>query len=229
MYYGDEIGMGDNIWLGDRDAVRTPMQWSPDRNAGFSRCDPGRLYLPTVQDPTYGYQGINVESQMGSSNSLLNWVRRMVHVRKKYQAFGLGNFRELDSDNPSVLTYLREHGDERLLCVNNLSKYPQAVELDLSEFAGATPVELTGSVPFPVIGADSYQVTLPGHGFYWFELVAPPESSPTAASSAAPTVPVAQAISDAPVAATSDEADPVGAGGPAAPTPDNSDDREANR
>lgn len=216
LYYGDEIGMGDNIWLGDRDAVRTPMQWSPDRNAGFSRCDPGRLYLPTIQDPTYGYQAINVESQMGSSNSLLNWVRRMVHVRKKYRAFGLGDFRELDSDNPSVLTYLREHDDERLLCVNNLSKYPQAVELDLSEFSGATPVELTGSVPFPEIGADSYQITLPGHGFYWFELQAPPEAPTIAASSAAPTVPVAQAISDAPVAATAD-------------TSDDFDEREANR
>ena len=216
LYYGDEIGMGDNIWLGDRDAVRTPMQWSPDRNAGFSRCDPGRLYLPTIQDPTYGYQAINVESQMSSSNSLLNWVRRMVQVRKKYRAFGLGDFRELDNGNPSVLTYLREHDDERLLCVNNLSKYPQAVELDLSEFAGATPVELTGSVPFPEIGADSYQITLPGHGFYWFELLDPPEAPTVAESSSAPTVPVAQAISDAPVAATAD-------------TSDDSDEREANR
>ena len=216
LYYGDEIGMGDNIWLGDRDAVRTPMQWSPDRNAGFSRCDPGRLYLPTIQDPTYGYQAINVESQMSSSNSLLNWVRRMVHVRKKYRAFGLGDFRELDNSTPSVLTYLREYDDERLLCVNNLSKYPQAVELDLSEFAGAIPVELTGSVPFPEIGADSYQITLPGHGFYWFELQTPPEAPVIAASSAAPTVPVAQAISDAPVAAT-------------AGAPDDSDEREANR
>ncbi|WP_448852236.1 maltose alpha-D-glucosyltransferase [Corynebacterium sp. 335C] len=202
LYYGDEIGMGDNIWLGDRDGVRTPMQWSPDRNAGFSRCDPGRLYLPTVQDPTYGYQGINVESQMNQSNSLLRWVRRMVKIRKRYDAFGVGSFRELDSANPSVLSYLREHGDERILCVNNLSKYPQAVELDLSAFAGDTPVEMTGQVPFPDIGELPYLLTLPGHGFYWFELQSPPsaEGSPDGISATAPVVPVAQAISDAPVA-----------------------------
>lgn len=205
LYYGDEIGMGDNIWLGDRDGVRTPMQWSPDRNAGFSKADPGRLYLPTIQDATYGYQAINVENQSSSQNSLLNWVRRLIQVRKRYDAFGLGNFRELDSANPSVLTYLREYkredGDtEVLLCVNNLSKYPQAVELNLSEFADSIPVELTGSVPFPAIGNDTYQITLPGHGFYWFELQLPPETTEgTSVSMTAPTIPVAQAISDAPV------------------------------
>ncbi len=202
LYYGDEIGMGDNIWLGDRDGVRTPMQWSPDRNAGFSRCDPGRLYLPTIQDPTYGYQAINVESQMNQSNSLLRWVRRMVKIRKRYDAFGVGSYRELDSANPTILAYMREHGDERILCVNNLSKYPQAVELDLSALNGFTPIEMTGQVPFPDIGELPYLLTLPGHGFYWFELQAPPsaEGSPDGLSATAPTVPVAQAISDAPVA-----------------------------
>lgn len=210
LYYGDEIGMGDNIWLGDRDGVRTPMQWSPDRNAGFSKADPGRLYLPTIQDATYGYQAINVENQSSSQNSLLNWVRRLIQVRKRYDAFGLGTFRELDSANPSVLTYLREYeredGDtEVLLCVNNLSKYPQAVELNLSEFADSTPVELTGSVPFPAISSDSYQITLPGHGFYWFELQIPPETAPdSGVSMTAPTIPVAQAISDAPVPSSAD-------------------------
>lgn len=198
LYYGDEIGMGDNIWLGDRDGVRTPMQWSPDRNAGFSKADPGRLYLPTIQDATYGYQAVNVENQASYSNSLLNWVRRLIQVRKRYEAFGLGDFRELNSDTASVLTYLRTYGDEVLLCVNNLSSYPAAVSLDLSEFAGATPVELTGSVPFPTIGTDSYQITLPGHGFYWFEIQLPPETNlESSASMSAPTIPVAQAISDA--------------------------------
>lgn len=200
LYYGDEIGMGDNIWLGDRDGVRTPMQWSPDRNAGFSKADPGRLYLPTIQDATYGYQAVNVENQASYSNSLLNWVRRLIQVRKRYEAFGLGDFRELNSDTASVLTYLRTFGDEVLLCVNNLSSYPAAVSLDLSEFAGATPVELTGSVPFPTIGTDSYQITLPGHGFYWFEIQLPPETNAeSSVSMSAPTIPVAQAISDAPV------------------------------
>ena len=200
LYYGDEIGMGDNIWLGDRDGVRTPMQWSTDRNAGFSKADPGRLYLPTIQDATYGYQAVNVENQASYSNSLLNWVRRLIQVRKRYEAFGLGDFRELNSDTASVLTYLRTFGDEVLLCVNNLSSYPAAVSLDLSEFAGATPVELTGSVPFPTIGTDSYQITLPGHGFYWFEIQLPPETNAeSSVSMSAPTIPVAQAISDAPV------------------------------
>lgn len=207
LYYGDEIGMGDNIWLGDRDGVRTPMQWSPDRNGGFSRCTPGKLYLPTIQDPAYGYQAVNVEAQMGTANSLLNWLRTMVHLRKRYEAFGRGDFRELGSANPSVLAYLREYAGERILCVNNLSKYPQAVTLDLAEFDGAVPVEMTGSVPFPAIGELPYQVTLPGHGFYWFELQGGPAGP--AASTAAPVVPVAQAISDAPVAATRDPDDPA--------------------
>lgn len=182
LYYGDEIGMGDNIWLGDRDAVRTPMQWTPDRNAGFSRADPARMYLPVILDPTYGYQAVNVEQQMGSTNTLLHWTRRMIEVRKQHPAFGLGTFTELGSANPSVLSYLRELAPSEagpaapaqlsdvILCVNNLSRFPQAVQLDLSMFSGRIPVELTGSVPFPAIGTADYMITLPGHGFLWFAL-----------------------------------------------------------
>ncbi|GAA3433200.1 maltose alpha-D-glucosyltransferase [Kutzneria kofuensis] len=171
LYYGDEIGMGDNIWLGDRDAVRTPMQWTPDRNAGFSRCDPNRIYLPVIADATYGYQGINVEAQINNSSSLLNWTRRMLEVRTAHKAFGFGTFTELGSSNPSMLAYLRRWNDDVLLCVNNLSRFPQPVELDLSEYRGRVPVELTGGVRFPRIGELSYLLTLPGHGFYWFQLV----------------------------------------------------------
>ncbi len=182
LYYGDEIGMGDNIWLGDRDSVRTPMQWTPDRNAGFSRADPARMYLPVILDPTYGYQAVNVEQQMGSTNTLLHWTRRMIEVRKQHPAFGLGSFTELGSANPSVLSFLRElspshsepGGTDRvsdvILCVNNLSRFPQAVQLDLAMFNGRIPVELSGAVPFPTIGSDEYMLTLPGHGFFWFAL-----------------------------------------------------------
>jgi maltose alpha-D-glucosyltransferase/alpha-amylase len=176
LYYGDEIGMGDNIWLGDRDAVRTPMQWTPDRNAGFSACDPGRIYLPVIMDPIYGYQAINVEAQRDSASSLLNWTRRMIEVRKQHHAFAEGEFIELGGSNPSVLAYKRRwiRPDGRLdvvLCVNNLSRFPQPVELDLSDHEGCTPMELTGGVLFPDIGELSYLLTLPGHGFYWFQLL----------------------------------------------------------
>ncbi|EWM16203.1 maltose alpha-D-glucosyltransferase [Kutzneria sp. 744] len=171
LYYGDEIGMGDNIWLGDRDAVRTPMQWTPDRNAGFSRCDPNRIYLPVIADATYGYQGINVEAQINNTSSLLNWTRRMLEVRTAHKAFGFGAFTELGSSNPSMLSYLRRWNDDVLLCVNNLSRFPQPVELDLSEYRDLVPVEMTGGVRFPPIGDLPYLLTLPGHGFYWFQLV----------------------------------------------------------
>jgi maltose alpha-D-glucosyltransferase/alpha-amylase len=170
LYYGDEIGMGDNIWLGDRDGVRSPMQWSPDRNAGFSTCDPGRLYLPTIMDPLYGYQAVNVEAQMNSSNSLLHWNRHMIEVRKRHSAFGLGDYSELGGSNPSVLAYMRSYGDDVVLCVNNMSRFPQPVELDLSPWRGYVPHELTGGVPFPRIGELPYLLTLPGHGFYWFSI-----------------------------------------------------------
>jgi maltose alpha-D-glucosyltransferase/alpha-amylase len=184
LYYGDEIGMGDNIWLGDRDAVRTPMQWSPDRNAGFSGCDPGRIYLPVIMDPIYGYQSINVEAQSNSTASLLHWTRRMIEVRKEHPAFALGSFTELGSSNPPVLAYVREHREpdglpdghapDVVVSVNNLSRFPQPVELDLSRYNGWVPVELTGRVHFPAIGDLPYLLTLPGHGFYWFQLT-PPE------------------------------------------------------
>jgi maltose alpha-D-glucosyltransferase / alpha-amylase len=178
LYYGDEIGMGDNIWLGDRDGVRTPMQWTPDRNAGFSGCDPARLYLPLIMDPIYGYQALNVEAQQNNSGSLLHWTKRMIEIRKRHPVFGLGRFEELSSSNPSVLAFVRElsepgagtDGADQILCVNNLSRFPQPVELDLRRFKGVTPVECMGGVPFPPIGEFSYLLTLPGYGFYWFQL-----------------------------------------------------------
>ncbi len=176
LYYGDEIGMGDNIYLGDRDGVRTPMQWTPDRNAGFSSCDPQRLYLPVILDPIYGYQALNVESQQRNQSSLLHWTRRMIAVRKQHPVFGLGTFSELPASNSSVLAYVREFGDDRVLCVANLSRFPQPVELDLSRFEGFTPVELVGHVHFPRIGTLPYLLTLGGHAFYWFALT-PPEGS----------------------------------------------------
>ncbi|MEZ0074377.1 maltose alpha-D-glucosyltransferase [Planotetraspora sp. GP83] len=176
LYYGDEIGMGDNIWLGDRDGVRTPMQWTPDRNAGFSDCDPGRLYLPVIMDPIYGYQAINVEAQQKSASSLLHFTKRMIEIRKRHPVFGLGDFTELNSSNPSVLAFVRELGDDRVLCVNNLSRFPQPVELDLRRFEGSMPVECMGGVPFPPIGELPYLLTLPGHGFYWFTLPVPPRA-----------------------------------------------------
>ncbi|HEY3926723.1 MAG TPA: maltose alpha-D-glucosyltransferase [Acidothermaceae bacterium] len=172
LYYGDEIGMGDNIWLGDRDGVRTPMQWTPDRNAGFSNCDPGRLYLPVIMDPIYGYQGLNVEAQMRTSTSLLHWTRRMIDTRKRHPTFGTGSFAELGASNPSILAFVREFGDDRVLCVNNLSRFPQPVELDLRRFEGVVPVEMLGGMHFPKVGELPYLLTLPGHGFYWFTLPA---------------------------------------------------------
>jgi maltose alpha-D-glucosyltransferase/alpha-amylase len=170
LYYGDEIGMGDNIYLGDRDGVRTPMQWSADRNAGFSKADPQSLYLPTILDPVYGYQAINVEAQMRSSTSLLNWTRNMLAVRKQHPVFGMGSYDELGSSNPSVLAFVREFGDDKVLCVNNLSRFPQPVELDLRRFEGCVPTELTGLVRFPPVGDLPYLLSLPGHGFMWFGL-----------------------------------------------------------
>jgi maltose alpha-D-glucosyltransferase/alpha-amylase len=174
LYYGDEIGMGDNIWLGDRDGVRTPMQWTPDRNAGFSRANPGRLTLPVIMDPVYGYQVTNVEAQTASPTSLLHFTRRMIEVRKANYAFGLGEFIDLGGSNPSVLSFLREfHGTEGsdiVLCVNNLSRFPQPVELDLRRFDGYRPVELLGGVEFPAIGELPYLLTVAGHGHFWFRL-----------------------------------------------------------
>jgi maltose alpha-D-glucosyltransferase/alpha-amylase len=168
LYYGDEIGMGDNIWLGDRDGVRTPMQWTPDRNGGFSTATPGRLSLPAVQDPVYGYQSVNVESQLENTSSLLHWTRRMIAARKQHPAFGLGSFTDLGGSNPSVFSFSRDFGDDTVLCVNNLSRFAQPVELDLRRWQGRVPLELLGRVSFPMIGELPYLLTLTGHGFYWF-------------------------------------------------------------
>jgi maltose alpha-D-glucosyltransferase/alpha-amylase len=188
IYYGDELGMGDNYYLGDRDGVRTPMQWSADRNGGFSRADPQRLYLPPIMDAIYGYHSINVESQQRSPSSLLNWMRRMIMVRKNHSAFGRGILRLLRPRNRKILAFVREHEGQRIMCVFNMGRSAQAVELDLREFRGAVPVELTGNSTFPPIGELSYLLTLPGYGFYWFVLateveaprwhVATPEPAP---------------------------------------------------
>jgi maltose alpha-D-glucosyltransferase/alpha-amylase len=170
IYYGDEIGMGDNIYLGDRNGVRTPMQWSPDRNAGFSRADPQRLYLPPIMDPIYGFEAVNVEAQSREPNSLLNWMRRLLAVRKTSQAFGRGKLSFLRAGNRKVLAYVRELGEEVILCVANLGRTAQPVELDLKRFKGRVPVELMGRTVFPPIGELPYLLTLPGCGFYWFRL-----------------------------------------------------------
>ncbi len=170
LYYGDEIGMGDNIHLGDRDGVRTPMQWSSDRNGGFSRADPAELTLPPIMDPLYGFQAINVEAQSRDPHSLLNWVKRMLGVRRQHTAFGRGTLRFLRPLNRKVLAYLREFNGETILCVANTARTAQAVELDLSEFAGFTPLELSGRTPFPTIGQLTYLLSLPPYGFSWFQL-----------------------------------------------------------
>jgi len=170
IYYGDEIGMGDNIYLGDRNGVRTPMQWSPDRNAGFSRADPQRLFLPPIMDPIYGFEAVNVEAQSRDPSSLLNWMRRMLAVRRHLRAFGRGRLTLLHPGNRKILAYLREHEDEAVLCVANLARSAQPVELDLSRFRGRVPVELLGRAGFPPIGELPYLLTLHGHGFFWFRL-----------------------------------------------------------
>src|SRR5512133_2557638 len=170
LYYGDEIGMGDNIYLGDRNGVRTPMQWSPDRNAGFSKADPERLYLPPVMDSVYGYEAINVEAQLRQSSSLLNWTRRLMTVRKAHKALGRGTLTFLYPRNRKVLAYLRCDGTQTVLCVANMSRAPQSAELDLAACKGRVPVELLGRSAFPPIGDLPYFVTMPGYCFYGFLL-----------------------------------------------------------
>ncbi len=177
LYYGDEIGMGDNIFLGDRDGVRTPMQWTGDRNGGFSRADPQRLYLPPIQDPVYGFQAVNVEAQSRETSSLLSWTRRMLAVRASSHAFGRGRFTMLHPGNRKTLAYVREHEGEAILCVANVSRLAQAVELELGAWKGRVPVEMLGRNSFPPIGDLPYMLTLPAYGFLWFRLatdVAPP-------------------------------------------------------
>lgn len=170
IYYGDEIGMGDNVFVGDRNGVRTPMQWSPDRNAGFSRADPQSLYLQPIMDPMYGYEALNVETQSREASSLLNWTKRMLAVRKTSHAFGRGKRRFLKPGNRKILAYLSEYGDDAILTVFNLSRSAQPVELDLSAFKGRVPVEMLGKTAFPPVGELPYLLTLPSHGFYWFRL-----------------------------------------------------------
>lgn len=170
LYYGDEIGMGDNIYLGDRNGVRTPMQWSGDRNAGFSRADPSQLYQPVILDPIYHYQAINVESQLRSPASLLHAVRRMISVRKQYPIFSRGTHSFVPCKNPHVVAYVRELHGQTVLIVNNLSKSAQPVELNLATYAGATPIEMFGTQPFPIIGRDPYFVSIGPYSLYWFRL-----------------------------------------------------------
>jgi maltose alpha-D-glucosyltransferase/alpha-amylase len=170
IYYGDELGMGDNIYLGDRNGVRTPMQWSADRNAGFSRTNPQRLYLPVVSDPEYHPEAVNVETQSNNPNSLLWWTRRLIALRKRYRAFGRGTLEFLMPENRKVLAFLREYEDERILVVANLSRFAQYAELDLSRFRGMVPVELFGHTEFPQIGELPYFITLGPHQFYWFSV-----------------------------------------------------------
>jgi maltose alpha-D-glucosyltransferase/alpha-amylase len=170
LYYGDEIGMGDNIYLGDRDGVRTPMQWSDDRNAGFSRADFAQLYFPVIMDPVYGYQSVNVEAQKRYDTSLLNWMRRIIHLRKQHPIFGRGSIEFIKPENHKVFAFTRSYEKEIVLCVFNLSHQAQPVELDLGRYAGATPVEMTGRTPFPRVENRPYQLALGPYGFYWFLL-----------------------------------------------------------
>ncbi len=178
IYYGDEIGMGDNIYLGDRNGVRTPMQWSPDRNGGFSRADPARLYAPTIMDPVYGYESVNVEAQSRSLSSLLSATKRLIAVRKSTFAFGRGTMTFIRPENRSVLAYVRQTQDEVILCVANLSRSAQATELDLAAFQGRIPLEMLGRTHFPTIGELPYMITLSPYGFYWFQLQERDKSEP---------------------------------------------------
>ncbi len=171
LYYGDEVGMGDNIYLGDRDGVRTPMQWTPDRNGGFSKADFAQLYLPPLMDPVYGYQAVNVEAEQRNPSSQLHWTRRMLEVRRQHPLFGTGSFEVVPTENPSVLAFLRCQDNDLVLCVNNLSRFAQPAELPLQRHAGKTPIELMGRVPFPKVGELPYFITLNPYSFYWFQLV----------------------------------------------------------
>ena len=170
LYYGAEIGMGDNIFLGDRDGVRTPMQWTGDRNAGFSRADFAQLYAPPLMDPVYGYQAVNVEAQLRTPTSLLSWLRRFIELRKKHPVFGLGSYEPLGSDNTRIFAHIRRWNDEVVICVQNLASSAQPVQLDLSAFRGLVPEEMFGPTQFPPIGDLPYLLTLKPRGFFWFRL-----------------------------------------------------------
>jgi maltose alpha-D-glucosyltransferase/alpha-amylase len=170
LYYGDEIGMGDNVYLGDRDGVRTPMQWTSDRNGGFSKADFAQLYLPPLMDPVYGYQAINVEAQLRHATSLLRWTRRFIALRKEHPVFGLGDYEPLEPSNTRIFAHIRTYEDDVILCVHNMARSAQAVELDLSAYEGYFPVELYGGSRFPRIGELPYLLTLAPRGFFWFQL-----------------------------------------------------------
>jgi maltose alpha-D-glucosyltransferase/alpha-amylase len=170
LYYGDEIAMGDNVYLGDRDGVRTPMQWTGDRNGGFSRADFAQLYLPPLMDPVYGFQAVNVEAQLRTPTSLLRWLRRFIALRKEHPVFGLGTYEPLTPSNPKVFAHVRRYQDDVMLCVHNLARSAQAAELDLRAYEGRIPIELFGRSRFPRIGELPYLLTFAPRGFYWFQL-----------------------------------------------------------
>jgi maltose alpha-D-glucosyltransferase/alpha-amylase len=174
LYYGDEILMGDNLYLGDRDTVRTPMQWTPDRNGGFSQADFAQLLLPPVMDPVYGYQSVNVEAGLRNPSSFLHWLQRLLAIRRENPVFAVGSLEVLPADNPSILAYARQlttAGETRtVVCVNNLSRFAQSAEVSLSRFEGATPIELMGRAAFPVVSQAAYPMTLGPYGYYWLEI-----------------------------------------------------------
>jgi maltose alpha-D-glucosyltransferase/alpha-amylase len=178
LYYGDEVGMGDNVYLGDRDGVRTPMQWTGDRNGGFSRADFAQLYLPTLMDPVYGFQAVNVEAQLRTPTSLLRWLHRFVALRKEHPVFGLGTYEALRPENPRIFAHIRRYADDIILCVHNFARSAQAVELDLSEFEGYVPEEMMGRSKFPPIGKLPYLLTLAPRGWFWFQLQKEAEAGP---------------------------------------------------
>jgi len=170
LYYGDEIGMGDNVYLGDRDGVRTPMHWTGDRNGGFSRADFAQLYLPPLMDPVYGYQACNIEAQLRTPTSLLRWLHRFIALRKEHPVFGLGTYEALPTSNPKIFAHIRAYEEDIVLCVHSLARSAQAVELDLRSYAGMVPEEFFGRTRFPSIGELPYLLTLGPRGFFWFQL-----------------------------------------------------------
>jgi len=170
LYYGDEIGMGDNVYLGVRDGVRTPMHWTGDRNAGFSRADFAQLYLPPLMDPVSGFQAVNVEAQLRNPSSLLRWLQRFIALRKEHPVFGLGTYEAQTTENPRIFAHVRQYEDDTILCVHNVARSAQAVELDLSRYEGRVPVEMLGRSRFPAIGSLPYLLTLAPRGFFWFDL-----------------------------------------------------------
>lgn len=188
IYYGDEIGMGDNVYLGDRNGVRTPMQWSPGRNAGFSKANPQSLYLPVITDPGSHFEAVNVETQLGNPRSLLWWMKRIIALRKRHKAFGRGSLHMLDAPNRKVLAFIREYEDEKVLVVANLSRFAQYVNLDLSAHTGLRLVELFGQGAFPAITGPDYPLTMGPHSFFWFSMQKPSVATAEAAASTAPTI-----------------------------------------